>query len=329
MKIIAITESLPIEEENALLETSAPRPTIGPKDLLVKINAVSINPVDIKVRADAGPQEEPKILGWDAAGIIEDMGPEVEGFSIGDAVYYAGDLTRPGSNAEYQAVDYRIVAKKPSSLDFEDAAALPLTAITAWETLFDHMKLTKDSTGNLFVNGGAGGVGSMIIQLAKAKTSLTVIASASREESREWCKKMGADYIVDHNQELASQLREFNGADYVFSAYTTGKEQELAEVMNPQGHLVLIDDPESLNIGAFKPKSITVTPEFMFTRSMFETEDMDYQGKVLEEVAILVDNGTIKSTATEYFSGLKVDTFRQAHQRVETSHVVGKVVISY
>lgn len=191
------------------------------------------------------------------------------------------------------------------------------------------MRLTEDSTGNLFANGGAGGVGSMIIQLAKAKTSLTVIASASREESREWCKKIGADYIVDHNQELASQLKELNDADYVFSAYTTGKEEELAEVMNPQGHLVLIDDPESLNIGAFKPKSITVTPEFMFTRSMFETEDMDYQGKLLEEVATLVDNGAIKSTATEYFSGLEVDTFRQAHQRVETSHVVGKVVISY
>ncbi len=329
MKIIAITESLPVEDEKAFLKTTKPIPTIEPKDLLVKIEAVSINPVDVKVRAGAGNQQEPKILGWDAAGIIEDMGSEVEGFSVGDAVYYAGDLTRPGSNAEYQAVDYRIVAHKPSSLEFEDAAALPLTSITAWETLFDHMKLTKDSTGNLFVNGGAGGVGSMIIQLAKAKTSLTVIASASREESREWCKKMGADYIVDHNQELASQLSELDGADYVFSAYTTGKEEELAEVMNPQGHLVLIDDPESLNIGAFKPKSITVTPEFMFTRSMFETADMNYQGQLLQEVATLVDNGTIKGTATEYFSGLNVDTFRQAHQRVETSHVVGKVVISY
>ncbi|ORC16034.1 NADPH:quinone reductase [Rothia nasimurium] len=329
MKIIAMTESLPIDVDEALIETTAPLPAVTSKDLLVKVHAVSVNPVDAKVRAGAGHQDTPKILGWDAAGRVEAVGEDVQGFSVGDDVFYAGDLTRQGSNAEYQTVDYRIVAKKPSSMNYADAAALPLTSITAWETLFDHMNLGADSTGNLLVVGGAGGVGSMIIQLAKAKTSLTVIASASRPESTEWCRSLGADHVVDHTQGLSSQVQELGGADFVFSAFTAGAEEELANAMNPQSHLVLIDDPEAFNIGAFKAKSITVTPEFMFTRSMFETPDMSYQSELLTEVAQMVDGEVLKGTATEYLRGLSTETFRVAHQKIESSRTIGKIVVSF
>lgn len=328
MKAIAMTDSMPIEKEESLVLVTVPIPQPGSTDLLVRVKATSINPVDTKVRSGWGEQKEPKILGWDAAGIVEAIGEDVTGFDIGDEVYYAGDITRAGSDAQYQTVDYRLVAHKPSSLNFEEAAAIPLTAITAWETLFDHMGLTEKSTGNLLVMGGAGGVGSMVIQLAKARTSLNVIASASREESIQWCQQMGADQIVNHH-DFATTVQEAGGADYVFSAYTEGKEEELAQAMNTRGQLVFIDDPVSLKIADFKTKSISITPEFMFTRSMFETPDMGYQGKLLQEVASMLDNGDLQGTAQEYLSGLSVDTFRRGHQMSETSRTVGKIVISY
>ena len=329
MKTIAMLRSLPISDPEALIEAEMPIPVPGAQDLLVRVKAVSINPVDVKVRTGAGVQQDPKILGWDAAGIVESVGENVSGFVPGDEVYYAGDLTRPGSNAEYQTVDYRIVAKKPASLGFTEAAAIPLTAITAWETLFDHMGLTKDTSGNLLVIGGAGGVGSMVIQLAKARTSLRVIASASRRESVEWCKKLGADDIVDHSKDLGQQVQDLGGADYVFSAYTEHREEDIASAMNPQSQLVFIDDPQTFNIGAFKPKSISVTPEFMFTRSMFATEDMAYQSDLLRQVADMIDSGQITGTLTETLTGLSVESFREGHQKVESSHMIGKLVISY
>ncbi|MDO4919612.1 zinc-binding dehydrogenase [Kocuria sp.] len=218
---------------------------------------------------------------------------------------------------------------KPTYLSFAEAAALPLTAITAWETLFDHMHLSSESTGTLLVIGGAGGVGSLVIQFAKQFTNLTVIATAARPESAAWCERMGADAVVDHAEPLAPQLREHGDTDYVFSAYTIGRESDISEAMAPHGHLVLIDDPETFNIGAFKPRSITVTPEFMFTRSMFTTADMNAQGSVLEKVRGAVEAGDIVSTLTSELDGMIPEALLEAHRVVETGHVTGKIAVTF
>lgn len=326
---IAMNDSLPVTDSAALVVVDVPEPEVREHDVLVRVRAVSINPVDVKIRAGAGQQDEPKILGWDAAGVIEKVGSAVEDFHVGDEVYYAGDLTRSGTNAELHAVDQRLVAAKPKTLSFAEAAALPLTAITAWETLFDHMKLTSSSEGTLLVVGGAGGVGSLVIQLARWATKLRVVATASRPQSREWCLEMGAHEIVDHSRALAPQMKELGSADYVFSAYTTGREQDIADSMNPQGHLVLIDDPSTFDIGAFKSRSVSVTPEFMFTRSMFETADMSEQGRLLKLVSQAIDAGELRGTQTRNLDGFNVENFLAAHGAVEDGHAVGKITISF
>lgn len=307
-----------------------PLADIGPHDLLVEIMAVSVNPVDTKVRIGAAPQPEPKVLGWDASGLVRATGAEVTGFSPGDEVFYAGELMRPGTDAQFHIVDSRVVGNKPRSLSHAEAAALPLTALTAWEGLFDRLGLTAESEGTLLVVGGAGGVGSMVIQLAKELTALTVIATASRAESREWVTGLGADHVVDHSGSLAGQLTDIapHGVDYAFSSFTEGQEEKIAEAMAPQSSLLVIDDPEGLPTGPFKPKSIALHWEFMFTRTMFRTPDMGQQGTILERIAGLADAGKLRTTLTQTLSGLTPETLAEAHRRLEAGRTTGKIVLT-
>jgi NADPH2:quinone reductase len=276
-------------------------PSLKDRDLLVRVKAISVNPVDTKVRRNpvAG---NTRILGWDAVGEVVEVGSGVQHFKVGDQVWYAGDLTRDGSNAEYQAVDERIVSLKPQSLSDAEAAALPLTAITAWEMLFDRFNVDLDKFDNILVIGGAGGVGSIAIQLLKAKTNLKVIATASREETKAWVKSLGADYVIDHTEDLNTQIKAL-GLDaprYIFSTNQTETYlPQISKLIAPQGKFGLIDDPKSLDIVEFKSKSVSVHWEFMFTRSMFNTTDIEQQSQLLHQVAELVDNHRIKTTLNQ------------------------------
>ncbi|MFC4243804.1 zinc-binding alcohol dehydrogenase family protein [Gryllotalpicola reticulitermitis] len=307
----------------ALVETRLPVPEPGPRDLLVRIEAVSVNPVDTKVRADA----DDEVLGFDAAGAVVAVGSEVTRFSVGDEVYYAGDITRPGSNAEFQAVDERLVGHKPASLSFTDAAALPLTTITAWETLFDHLGATADSEGELLIVGAPGGVGSMLTQLARTRTRLHVIGTAGRAESGEWVRAMGAHDTVDHH-ELVPAVKRLapNGVDWLFTSYSAGQIPSFAEVLRPFGHIVAIDD-EHDDVYPLKAKSITWHWEFMFARSSHGYE-LETQGALLDDVAQLVDAGTLRTTATRRLDGITAETLTEAHRLVESGGTIGKVVLS-
>ena len=276
------------------------------RDLLVKITAVSVNPVDTKLRLGVAPDGgDWRVLGFDAAGVVEAVGSEVQNFKPGDAVFYAGSIARPGTNSEYHLVDERIVGRKPNSVNDAEAAALPLTAITAWEMLFDRLdvKCPTPQGGNIIlVIGGAGGVGSITIQLLRALTDLTVIATASRPETQDWVRECGAHHVIDHRQPLAPQVDALGlGAPgFVFSTTQTDQHfADIVELIAPQGRFGLIDDPEELNVMPFKLKAVSLHWELMFTRSLFETPDMAEQGKLLNEVAALVDAGRIRSTATE------------------------------
>lgn len=311
-------------------EQQLPLAEIGPHDLLVEVRAVSVNPVDTKVRTAAAPQPDPKVPGWDAAGVVRAAGAEAVGLSPGDEVFYAGDLLRPGTDAEFHVVDSRVVGTKPAALSHAEAAALPLTALTAWEGLFDRLKLGTGAEGTLLVVGAAGGLGSMVIQLAKQLTGLTVIATASRPESRDWVSALGADHVIDHSRSLGEQLTEIapQGVDYVFSAFTEGQEEKIAEAMAPQSSLVVIDDPENLPTGPFKPKSIALHWEFMFTRTMFGTPDMARQGEILNRVAGMIEAGTLRSTLGETLEGLTPENLAEAHRRLESSRTVGKLVLT-
>jgi zinc-binding alcohol dehydrogenase family protein len=315
-----------------LIDLDIPTPTPGPRDLLVKVEAVSVNPVDIKLRIGSQPAEgATRYLGYDAAGIVQAVGSEVTLFKAGDAVFYAGQIDRPGSNAEYQLVDERIVGKKPKSLSFAQAAALPLTAITAWELLFDRLGITKESTGNLLVLSGAGGVGSILIQLARKLTGLTIIASASREETIAWVEKMGAHQVINHHKPLPEELERIGipQVEYVASLNGTDKQLPvLPDVIAPQGKLGLIDDPETLNIRPFKMKSITVAWELMFTRSLYQTGDMIEQHRLLNQVADLVDQGVLQTTLTGETGPITAATLTAAHKLVESGSAIGKNVIA-
>ncbi|WP_327006743.1 zinc-binding alcohol dehydrogenase family protein [Dactylosporangium sp. NBC_01737] len=306
-----------ISTARGLEDVELPVPAPGPRDLLVHVRAVSVNPVDFKVRRSGGD----KVLGWDAAGVVVTVGSEVSLFAPGDEVYYAGSIDRPGSNSRLHLVDERIVGRKPRSLDFAAAAAMPLTTITAWETLFDRFRLDAGSTGTLLVLGAAGGVGSMVIQLARALTGLTVIGSASRDESRKWALDLGAHDVVDHRD-----LPE--GVDYIFSPRTAGRIERFAEILRPGGAITAIDEPEGLDLLPLKAKSISFHWELMFTRSLFQTPDMIAQHELLDRVADLVDAGAIRSTLATRLSPIDAATLTRAHEMVEDGHMVGKVVVA-
>ena len=299
MKAISYIDGMDHGFQNPLVDIEKAMPSLKDRDLLVRIKAISVNPVDTKVRRNSVVAGNMRILGWDAVGEVIEVGSGVQHFKVGDQVWYAGDLTRDGSNAEYQAVDERIVSLKPQSLSNAEAAALPLTAITAWEMLFDRFNVDLDQSDNILVIGGAGGVGSIAIQLLKAKTNLKVIATASREETKAWVKSLGADYVIDHTEDLNTQIKAL-GLDaprYIFSTNQTETYlPQISKLIAPQGKFGLIDDPKLLDIGEFKSKSVSVHWEFMFTRSMFNTTDIEQQSQLLHQVAELVDNHKIKTT---------------------------------
>lgn len=334
MKIVSFYKSLPIKDRESLLDLIAERPVPGSRDLLVAVRAISVNPVDAKVRAGGGPgkaQGELPILGWDAAGIVKEVGTEVTLFRPGDDVYYAGSLNRPGSYSEFQCVDERIVGRKPQKLTFAAAAALPLTTITAWEMLFDRLRVNKSAEEFLLIVGGAGGVGSIAIQLAKQLTKLNVIVTASRPDTQDWCRKMGADHVIDHSKPIAGQVKAIapGGVKYTLALTRTEDHfEEIIEAMAPQSALALIENPvRPLDITKLKPKSISLHWEFMFTRSRYETPDMSEQGYLLNRVADLVDAGRIQSTLQANLGTINAENLRNAHALVESGKTVGKIVL--
>ena len=334
MRAVAYSAAGPIEAKDSLVNVEMPEPVLGDRDLLVEVKAISVNPVDTKVRRKVSPQSgELKILGWDAAGVVVATGTNVQNFKIGDRVYYAGDLNRQGTNAERHAVDERIVGRMPKTLDFAAAAALPLTAITAWEALFDRLDVNRPVPGpdnSILIIGGAGGVSSIAIQLARQLTKLKVIATASNDASRAWVTQMGAHVVLDHRAPLAEEIRKHGLTAPAFVFGTTQTELHLpaiAELIAPQGRFAVIDDPSVLDINPFKRKSVSVHWEFMFTRSMNQTADIDEQGKLLNDVARLVDDGKIKPTLGDHFGLITAENLKSAHVHVESGRAKGKVVL--
>ena len=331
MKAVVRHAPLPIDDPASLQDTTLPDPGPGPRDLLVRVEAVSVNPVDTKVRRNA-PADGPKVLGWDAAGVVEAVGADVTLFQPGDRVWYAGDLTRPGSNAERQVVDARIAGRMPATLDFAQAAALPLTAITAWELLFDRLSVEADTTGTLLVVGAAGGVGSILVQLARQLTRLTVVGTASRPETREWVRGLGAHHVIDHARPLTEGLKAAGVPSVAYVASLTHTDAHYAEIvaaLAPQGKLALIDDPAApLDLMALKRKSASIHWEFMFTRSMFQTPDIQAQHDLLQRVAALVDAGTLRTTVGERFGTINAANLRRAHALLESGRARGKIVLA-
>ena len=330
MKAISYIDGMDHGFKNPLVDIEKVMPSLKDRDLLVRVKAISVNPVDTKVRRNPVVAGNMRILGWDAVGEVVEISSGVQHFKVGDQVWYAGDLTRDGSNAEYQAVDERIVSLKPQSLSDAEAAALPLTAITAWEMLFDRFNVDLDQSDNILVIGGAGGVGSIAIQLLKAKTNLKVIATASREETKAWVKSLGADYVIDHTEDLNTQIKAL-GLDaprYIFSTNQTETYlPQISKLIAPQGKFGLIDDPKSLDIGEFKSKSVSVHWEFMFTRSMFNTTDIEQQSQLLHQVAELVDNHRIKTTLNQTLGKINAKNLKLAHELIETGRAKGKIVL--
>lgn len=331
MKAIGYNQPGPITAADALIEFDAPEPELGDRDLLVEVRAISVNPVDTKVRSNMSPDSGTKIIGYDAAGVVTRIGGNVSLFAVGDEVFYAGDLTRPGTNAQYHAVDERIVGKKPTSIDFAEAAALPLTSITAWELLFDSLGL-DEGTGageSILIIGGAGGVGSILIQLAKQLTALTVIATASRPDTIDWVNKMGADHVINHREPLVEQVNKL-GLVPKYVASLTATDQHfpaLVELIKPRGHIALIDDPQALDINSMKRKALSFSWEFMFTRSMFQMDDMVKQHQLLNRVSELVDRGDLVTTATQNLGDMSVASLKEAHVLQESGRAIGKTVL--
>ncbi|KZF05436.1 zinc-binding alcohol dehydrogenase family protein [Rhodococcus sp. EPR-147] len=331
MKAVAYTRSLPIDDPAGLTDVVLDLPTVRPRDLLVDVRAVSVNPVDVKVRAGNDPQGTPKVLGFDAAGVVRAVGADVTMFAPGDEVYYAGDIGRPGTNSQFHAVDERIVAKKPTTLDFAQAAALPLTAITAWEGLFDKLRITAETTGTLLMVGATGGVGSVVLQLVRGLVpGVRVIATAADEDAEEWVRSLGAAEVVNHRRDLREEVRRVapDGVDYVFTAHSSGQVEVYADLLTPFGQIVAIDDPETLDVLPLKTKAISWHWEFMFARPMHDTPDLIRQHELLTRVAELVDAGSVRTTVTTVLSPIDAEQLREAHRLVETGHVRGKVVIA-
>ena len=342
MKAIGYIKSLPINDPESLTDIELPQPIATGRDVLVKVKAIAVNPVDYKIRQRVSPKDVYKVIGWDAVGEVVAAGEAVTQFKPGDAVYYAGDLNRQGSNAEYQLVDERIVGHKPKSLSDADAAALPLTTITAWELLFEHLDVKQQDPGStnksdevILVIGAAGGVGSILLQLAKAITGATIIATASRESSQAWVKKLGADHVIDHTKPLQPQIESLiedkdmgqvthiaslNGTESYFESYT--------ELLAPFGKIAMIDDPsQPLDVMKLKPKSQSIHIEFMFARSMFNAADMDEQSKLLNRVADLVDQGYIQTTSGKNLGTINAENLRAAHEELESGKAIGKIVL--
>lgn len=335
MQSIIYHHSLPLTHADAfrIVETVTPIP--GPRDLLVSIQAVSVNPVDTKIRSGSVPVPDAvTTLGWDAAGIVKAVGDNVTLFKPGDHVFYAGSFMRQGANSELHLVDERLVGLKPKSLSFAQAAALPLTALTAWELLFDRLGIVPRETGSkdiLLIVGGAGGVGSMLIQIARRLTNMTVIATASRAESREWCLRLGAHHVVNHSQPLAKEVAALNISPITHIAALTHTNRHfsaLAEIIAPQGKIAIIDDHDFLDAVPLKGKSVSLHWEMVFTRPLYQTEDMIAHHQILTEIAFLVDAGVLQSTLTKELHPLDVENLKLAHTLVEQGNMLGKVVIS-
>ncbi|MBY5771488.1 zinc-binding alcohol dehydrogenase family protein [Rhizobium leguminosarum] len=335
MRAVAYKTPQPISAETSLIDVELPMPEAGGHDLLVEIKAVSVNPVDVKVRAhSAPPADELKVLGWDAAGIVKAIGADVTLFKPGDEVFYSGVISRPGSNAEFHLVDERIVGTKPKSLDFAAAAALPLTSITAYEALFDRLKVQDAVSGagrSILIIGGAGGVGSIAIQIARVLTDLTVIATASRPETQDWVKELGAHHVVDHSRPIAPQVAALGiGAPgFIFSTTNTDSHiGDIVEAIAPQGRFALIDDPKTLDILPFKRKAVSVHWELMFTRPLYGTPDMIEQHKLLNKISELVDAGKIRTTLSEIVGPINASNLKTAHAMVESGRMRGKAVLA-
>ncbi len=331
MKVIGYEQAGPITAPHALQTFDTEISKIGPHDLLVEVKGISVNPVDVKVRASSPPAHGFKVLGYDAAGVVTQIGKEVSRFVVGDEVFYAGDVTRPGTNAAFHVVDERIVGKKPQTLGFAEAAGFPLTSITAWEILFDAFKLSEgEGQGeSILIIGGAGGVGSILIQLAKKLTGLTVIATASRPETVAWTQKMGADYVINHRASLVDQIKAL-GLEPTYVASLNGSEQHfpaIIELIRPRGHITLIDDPSSLDIAQIKLKALTFSWEFMFARPLFQTVDLEQQHLLLNRVSELIDQGILVSTVTNHLGAMSAETLIEAHKLQESGRVIGKNVL--
>lgn len=335
MKAVGFRQSLPVDNPAALLDVELPDPVPAGCDLLVEVLAVSVNPVDTKVRRSALPHPgELRVLGWDAAGLVRAVGPECRLFRPGDEVFYAGAIDRPGSNAQLQLVDERIVGRKPERLSFAEAAALPLTSITAWELLFDRLGIGRGEGGageTLLVVGGAGGVGSMLIQLARRLTGLRVVATASRPESGEWCRRLGAHAVIDHSRPLPAQLEQGGLGPVRYVAGLTHTDRHFADyaaLLAPQGRLALIDDPQSPpDIRLLKSKSISLHWEFMFTRPVYRTPDLIAQHQLLMAVADLIDAGRLRTTLAEVLGPIDAAHLRRAHAAIESGRTIGKLVL--
>ncbi|MGW8460389.1 zinc-binding alcohol dehydrogenase family protein [Bacillus atrophaeus] len=334
MKAVGLHRYLPIDEPDSLIEEEIEKPVPKGRDLLVKIAAVSVNPVDTKIRSPkAEKEDELKILGWDACGTVVQTGENCEWFQEGDEVYYAGDVNRQGSNSEYQLVDERIAAKKPESLSHAEAAAMPLTTLTAWEALFDRLRITKEDEGKtILIIGGAGGVGSIATQLAK-QAGLTVAATASREETKDWCFKMGADHVINHHHELLPQLKAagINGTEYILCLNDTdGHWEGMADVILPQGTICsIVENQHPLDLNLLKSKSAGFVWEFMFTRAMFQTDDMIKQREILTKAAKKFDQGKLRHTLTTVLKPFSAEQLKKAHAKIESGKMIGKLVVEY
>lgn len=336
MKAVGFTTPGPVD---VLIDIEIDKPAPSGRDLLVEVQAISVNPVDYKIRANRrklanlADGDEAQVIGWDAVGEVVEVGEAVTLFKPGDSVWYAGAINRPGTNSEFHLVDERIVGRKPTSATSAQAAALPLTTLTAWEMLFDRLKVNDHVLGAnqaVVIIGGAGGVGSIAIQLLRAKTDLTVIATASRPETQAWCTELGAHHVIDHSQPLADQVNALGiGAPaFVFGTnYSETYVEQIAEFIAPQGRFGLIDDPQEMSILPFKPKAISIHWELMFTRSLFQTADMGRQGEILNETADLLDAGSIRSTATDTIGAINARNLQKAHAQLETGKARGKLVL--
>ncbi|QKE62237.1 zinc-binding alcohol dehydrogenase family protein [Aquipseudomonas campi] len=333
MKAIAYYQSLPIDHPEALQDVQLAEPQPGDHDLLVEVKAISVNPVDTKIRRNVQPEAgQAKVLGWDVAGVVKAVGAQVRQFRPGDRVFYAGAIDRPGANSELHVVDERIVGRMPGSLDFARAAALPLTAITAWELLFERLQI-REGQGeqqSLLIVGAAGGVGSILVQLARQLTGLTVIGTASRTETRDWVQSLGAHHVIDHSLPLSEELQRIGIAQVSHVASLTHTDQHYAQIIEalaPQGRLALIDDPAQLDVVQLKRKSLSLHWEFMYTRSLFQTADMIEQHRLLNRVSQLIDDGVLKTTLGEHFGSINATNLRRAHALLESGTARGKIVL--
>lgn len=334
MKAIGYQKAMDIAGQEALIDIELPVPVPEERDLLVRVKAVSVNPVDTKIRKRAEPDPgDYKVLGWDASGVVEAVGSDCELFTVGDEVWYAGAVDRSGTNAELHCVDERIVGKKPETLDFARAAAMPLTTITAWEILFDRLQVNRRNTSGseiLLIMGAAGGVGSMLTQLASQLTGLTVVGTASRKETREWVRKLGANFVIDHTRPLGDELKKVGLQAVTYAACLTRSDlhfENIIEIMAPFGKIAMIDDPGKIDVTKMKSKSLSLHWEFMYTRSLYQTRDMIEQHRLLDEVSRLVDDGLIQTTFSQHYGAINASNLKKAHAMIESGKSIGKIVL--